>query len=181
MSFQQKLMIITALGAILALAVLTRKAASTPSRPRVASAFGGVVALWLAVIAGALIVVGIVSHTLLRHVIQIAPLVMALGLLAWRPAWGVSAAAPLFAFWFFIMGAIWLFLLGVARIVSGTFTPAEVTLTIIIGAASLLGLRTAYRRGTTLAVLARVGTIATFAVLQFAAMWLSAQPFVAGR
>ncbi len=28
---------------------------------------------------------------------------------------------------------------------------------------------------------ARLGTIATFALLQFAAMWLSAQPFAATR
>ena len=103
---------------------------------------------------------------------------MALGLLARRPAWGVSAAAPLFAFWLFIMGAIWLFLLGVARIVSGTFAPTEIALTIIIGVASLLGLRTAHRRGTTLTLQARLGTVTAFAVLQFAAVWLSVQPFV---
>lgn len=181
MTFQQRLMIITALAAVLAVVVLTRKPISTPSPARAMSGSGGLVATWLAVVAGALIVVGVVSHTLLRHFIQIAPLVVALGLLAWRSAWGVSAAAPLFAFWFLIMGAIWLFLFGVARIVSGTFTPAEVTLTVIIGVACLLGLSTAYRRGTTLALRARLGTIAVFAVLQFAAMWLSVQPFVASR
>ena len=181
MTFQQRLMLITALAAVLAVAVLTRKEVSTPLTAHVRSGSGGLVATWLAVVAGALIVVGIVSHTLLRHVIQIAPLVVALGLLARRSAWGVSAAAPLFAFWFLIMGAIWLFLLGVARIVSGTFTPAEVTLTVVIGMASLLGLGTAYRRGTTLPIRARLGTIAAFAILQFAAMWLSVQPFVARR
>jgi hypothetical protein len=133
------------------------------------------------VVSGALIAVGIVSQTLLRHVVQIVPLVAALGLLARRSAWGVSAATPLFTFWFLIMGAIWLFLLGVARIVSGTFTAAEVILTVIIGAASLLGLGAASRRGTTLKVLPRLGIIAAFAVLQFAAMWRSTQPFVAGR
>jgi hypothetical protein len=125
--------------------------------------------------------VGIVSHTLLRHVIQIAPLLLALALSLRRSAWSVSAAALLFAFWFLIMGAIWLFLLGVARIVSGTFTPAEITLTVIIGAASLLGLGAAYRRGTTVPIVARLGTVTAFGVLQFAAMWLSAQPFVARR
>ena len=181
MTFQQRLMIITAFAALLAVAVLIRKPVSTPLPARVTSGFGGPVATWLAVVAGALILVGIVSHTLLRHFIQIAPLVAALGLLVRRSAWGVSAATPLLAFWFLIMGAIWLFLLGVARIVSGTFTPAEVTLTVIIGVASVLGLSAAYRRGTTLAIWARLGTIAAFAILQFAAMWLSVQPFVARR
>lgn len=179
MTFLQKLFIISVLSAILALAVLTPRPrpASTTSTARGPSALGGLVAVWLAVVAVALIVVGIVSQTLLRHLIQIAPLV-ALGLLARRPAWGVSAAAPLFAFWLFIMGAIWLFLLGVARIVSGTFAPTEIALTIIIGVASLLGLRTAHRRGTTLTLQARLGTVTAFAVLQFAAVWLSVQPFV---
>jgi hypothetical protein len=181
MTFQQRLMIITALAVVLAVAVLTRKPVSTPSSARLTSGFGGLVAAWLAVVAGALIVVGIVSQTLLRHFIQIAPLIVALSLLPRRSAWGVSAAAPLFAFWFLIMGAIWLFLLGVARIVTGTFTPAEVMLTVIIGVASLFGLGTVYRRGTTIPILARLGTIAAFAVLQFAAMWFSVQPFVARR
>ena len=181
MTFQQRLMIIAALAAVLAVAVLTRKPVSMPSPAPVIPGFDGLVATWLAVVVGALIVVGIVSQTLLRHFIQIAPLVVALGLLARRSPWGVSAAAPLFAFWFLIMAAIWLLLLGVARIVTGTFTPAEVMLTVIIGVASLLGLSTAYRRGTTLALRARLGTIAAFAVLQFAAMWLSVQPFVARR
>ncbi|MGH9372839.1 MAG: hypothetical protein ACRD15_15045 [Vicinamibacterales bacterium] len=135
-------------------------------------------AAWLAVVAGALVVVGIVSQTLLRHVIQIVPLVVALGLLLRWPALGVTAAAPLLAFWFLIMCAIWLFLLGVARIFTGTFTAAEVTLTVVIGVGCLLGLGSAYRRGSTIPVAPRLGTAAAFAILQFAAMWLSVQPVV---
>ncbi len=181
MTFQQRLMVITGLAMVIAVAVLKRRPISPRSPVRVMSPFGGQVAVWLAVVAGTLIVVGIVSQTVLRHFIQIVPLVVALSLLPRRSAWGVSAAAPLFAFWCLVMGAIWLFLLGVARIFTGTFTLAEVTLTVIIGVASLLGLGTVYRRGTTLPIAARLGTIAGFAVLQFAAMWLSVQPFVARR
>src|SRR2546425_8210151 len=112
MTFQQRLMIVTVLAIVIAMAALTRTPVATPSPARVTSRFGGAVAAWLAVVAGALIVVGIVSHTLLRHFIQIAPLIGALSLLLRRSAFGVSAAVPLFAFWFLIMGAIWLFLLG---------------------------------------------------------------------
>jgi hypothetical protein len=133
------------------------------------------------VVAGALVAVGIVSDTLLRHVIQIAPLIVALGLLARHSAWGVSAAAPLFAFWLLIMGAIWLFLLGVARIFTGTFTVAEIALTVTIGVACLCGLGTASRRGPVIPFGARLGTIAAFAILQSAAMWLSVQPFITSR
>jgi hypothetical protein len=177
MTFHQRLMIIAALAAIVA-ALLARTpvpgtAAGGPrSGHRVISAFLGLVIV-------ALVTVGIVSETLLRHVIQIVPLVTALSLLAGRPAWGVSAAALLFAFWLFIMGAIWLFLLGIARIVSGTFTPIEVVLTVIIGAACLLGLGATFRQGTTLRVVPRLATIAVFALLQVAAMLLSVQPSVA--
>jgi hypothetical protein len=181
MTFQQKLMIITALAVAIAAAVLTRRPIATSSSALVMSHSGRRVVMWLAVLAVALICVGIVSRTVLRHVIQIAPVLAALGLLVRRPVWGVTAAAPLFAFWLLIMGAIWLFLLGVARIVTGTFTPAEVTLTIIIGLASVLGLDSLYRIGTTIRIVARLGMITAFGILQFAAMWLSLQPFVARR
>ncbi len=179
MTFQQRLMIMTALAGILAAVVLRRKPVAMQTELSVTHD-DGLVAAALAIVASALLVVGVVSHTLLRHIIQIAPVVVALGLIAGRSAWGVSAAAPLFAFWLVIMGAIWLFLLGVARIVGGTFTPVEVTLTVVIGAASVLGLVSVRRGGTALALLPRLGTVALFAVLQFAALWLSTQPFAAG-
>jgi len=180
MTFEQRLMIMTALAGVLAAAVLRRKPVST-QRGEDVTRGDGLVAPALAVVAGALMVVGVVSHTVHRHMIQIAPVVVALVLVARRSAWGVSAASPLFAFWLVIMGAIWLFLLGLARIVGGTFTPVEVALTMVIGAASVLGLASTSRRGTALALLPRLGTIAAFAVLQFGALWLSMQPFAAGR
>jgi hypothetical protein len=177
MTFQQKLMVVSALAAVIAAALLARDVSGGREPVRA----GGLVAIWLALVAGALLVVGVVSHTLLHHVVQIAPLLVALSIVLARPGLGVSAAAALFAFWFLVMGAIWLFLFGVARIFTGTFTPTEVVLTVIIGAASALGLGAAYRRGTTIPLAARLGTIAAFAALQFAAMWISVQPFVARR
>ena len=181
MTFQHKLIIITVLAALIGVAVQTRTPVSTSSPRRVTSRFGGIVAACVAVVAGALIVVGIVSDTFLRHLIQVVPLIVALGLLARQSAWSVSAAAPLFAFWFLVMCAIWLFLLDVARIFTGTFTVAEITLTLVIGVACLFGLGTASRRAPTVPFGARLGTIAAFAVLQFAAMWLSVQPFITRR
>jgi len=181
MTFQLRLAIITVLAiALAAVIVRTPTAPAMSSRVRVTSRLGGPIAMWLAVVAGALLVVGIVSNTMLRHLIQIAPLVGALGLLLRGSGLGVSAAAPLFAFWLLVMAAIWLFLLGIARIFTGTFTPAEVTLTIIIGVASALGVAAAWRRGATGPWPARVATVISFALMQFAAMWISVQPFVAG-
>jgi hypothetical protein len=171
-------MAITALAAIIALAVL-RDTRRSPVADRMTSP--GTLAACLSAVADALVVVGLVSHTLLRHLIQVAPVLVAGILLPRQCRWGAIAAAPLFAFWFLVMGAIWLFLLGLASIVSGTFTSAEVTLTVIIGAASLLGLVTVHRQSAAAPLAPRLGTIAVFAVLQFAAMWLSVQPFAAAR
>ena len=177
MTFQEKLSVITVLSAATAGLLLARPAAPPPAGDRARS--DPMVAASLAVLAGALIVVGIVSHSLVRHIIQIAPVLVALMLVLRGTDGGVNAAAPLFAFWLLIMGSIWLFLLGIARIFSGKFTPIEIALTIIIGVASVGGLVTVYRHGGERSPAERLGLSFGFAVLQFAAMWISVLPFVA--
>ena len=176
MTFQEKLAIFAAIAAVLALPVLARPStAREPAIPRSESA----TALWLLVVAGALIAVGIVSASLLRHVVQVAPLVLAAGIAAVRPRWAACIAAPLFAHWLIVMIAIWLFLLGVARIVTGAFTPAEIALSILIGTSAVLGLAASYQRRREVPSFRGTCAIAAFAALQFAAMWLSTQPFIA--
>src|SRR5205823_6577807 len=54
-------------------------------------------------------------------------------------------ALPLLIFWLAIMIAIWLFLLGWAHIVSGHFYPTEIAMTIVVGAACVVGLIVAAR------------------------------------
>jgi hypothetical protein len=49
-------------------------------------------------LALALLLVGVVSGTVLRHVIQILPIVGAAGVLMQRPAFGAYAALPIFLF-----------------------------------------------------------------------------------
>jgi len=127
------------------------------------------------------LLVGVVSRTPIRHLVQIAPLVLALVFSYRRSVWGVVAAVPLFAFWLLIMSGIWLFLLGIARVFPGTFSPIEITLTLVIGTASIAGLAAAYRQNVSTPVAARLVTVIVFAILQFGAMWLSVQPFVARR
>ena len=51
------------------------------------------------------------------------------------------------AFWLLVIVGICGLLLGIARILPGTYTPAEVGLTIVIAAASLAGRATVYGRG----------------------------------
>ena len=55
---------------------------------------------------------------------------------------------PILAFWLFIMLLIWLYLLGIARVVTGHFTPAEVSLTVVIGLACVVGLGASARSTT---------------------------------
>jgi hypothetical protein len=181
MTFQQKLMVITALAALIGAAVVMRTAAPTASSADRPSRFGGAIGVCLAIVAGALVAVGIVSDTPLRHAVQVTPVVIAIVPAIRRSAITSAAAAPIFGTWLLIMGAIWLFLLGVARIFTGRFTAPEIVLTLIIGLGSLAGLVAAYRRGTTASAVVRFSTVVVFALLQFAAMWLSVQPSIARR
>ncbi len=84
---------------------------------------------------------------------------------------------PVFLFWFVIMLLIWLFLLGIARIASGHYSPTEIVLTLVMAIACLAGFVPAVRmlppgrrcRGIALAV--------GFFVFQYCALWLTYLPF----
>ncbi len=132
------------------------------------------------VVVAALLVVGVVSREIVRHVLQTAPVWIAVTL-AWRGGrlakW---AAVPVFVFWFVIMALIWLFLLGIARIASGTYSPTEIAMTVVVGLACLVGLVACARNrartplGPSLAVLVAVGA------LQVSAMVVSLRAPISG-
>jgi hypothetical protein len=121
----------------------------------------------------ALLMVGVVSGTLPRHLVQIAPMAVALALVAGGSSYGAAAAAPLFTFWLGLMVNIWLFLLGLLRMISGTFTPIEIALTVAIAVLSAVGLFAVGRRPTSLSRAARAATAGGFAILQIAALIVS--------
>jgi hypothetical protein len=58
-------------------------------------------------LALALLLVGMVSGTFLRHVVQVLPSVLALVILRRRAAWGAYAALPIFMIWTGIVILIW--------------------------------------------------------------------------
>jgi len=68
-----------------------------------------------AVIMAALLVVGAVSHGVIRHIVQTSPLWIAIVLGIRGSALTKWAALPCFVFWLVLMTAIWLYLLGWAR------------------------------------------------------------------
>ena len=129
----------------------------------------------------ALLLVGVVSGTVLRHVVQIAPAVAALVLVARRPALGAYAAVPVFAFWLCIVALIWLFLLGLSRIASGHYTLAEIVATVLMAGFSAAGIRKSVTLGNTLPLSARALAIVIFGALQVGVMWVSLLPQIAHR
>jgi hypothetical protein len=129
----------------------------------------------------ALYVVGAVSVPpgSLRHEVQTLPL--------WFPIvqgfrerpMAKWMALPFLVFWLAIMTLIWLFLLGWARVVSGSFSITEIAMTIIIGVASLLGLSTIFGWRTSTSAGTATAFVVAFAAFQLLAFRISLIPFIA--
>ena len=132
-------------------------------------------------IIAALLVVGAVSHGVVRHLVQTAPLWIAIVLGTRQSGWSKWAALPCFCFWLLLMILIWLFLLGWARIVSGSFSSTEIAMTGIVGLASMVGIVTAVRRTGSVRAWPATAMVLLVAVLQVTALRLSMLPAVAHR
>jgi hypothetical protein len=96
-----------------------------------------------------------------------------------RSQWAKWAAFPSFVFWLAIAVMIWLFLLGWARMVSGTFSPIEIAMTIAFAAASVIGMWKSVRSRTQVSWAAGIGVFVLFAFLQGLAFRISMLPRVA--
>jgi hypothetical protein len=99
----------------------------------------------LAIIVSLVLGVGLVSHGVLRHIVQTLPLWFSVIFGFRRSHTAGWLALPSFIFWFVLMVIIWLYLLGIARIITGTFSPIEIAMTIIVAAASLIGTAVFFR------------------------------------
>ena len=115
------------------------------------------------------------SHTILRHIVPAVPALIALILVARRSPLATAASAPVCTFWLGVMLNIWLFILWIARVFSGTFSTVEIVLTIVIAASSAIGILAIVRLGTRLPAAARLSTAAAFGIAQFAATVASFQ------
>jgi hypothetical protein len=132
-------------------------------------------------LAFALLLVGVVSGTVLRHVVQILPIAVVTGILARRPDWGAYAAIPIFLFLIFIVMLIRLFLLGFSRIANGHYTPIEVVATFLMAGFSVVGVIRSVPVGRPLRAVERVLVFIVFAALQCGAMWVSFLEPIASR
>jgi hypothetical protein len=125
--------------------------------------------------------VGLATGLVLRHVVQTLPLWIgiAFGMRGARPAGWIGL--PLFLFWLTLMAIIWLYLLGIARIISGHFSPIEIAMTIIVGVASVTGIAIFTRLRSSLTPAMAVATFLVIAVVQWTCFRISFLPAIAHR
>lgn len=122
-----------------------------------------------------LYVVGIVSHGIIRHAVQTAPLWLAVWLGFRRSSWAKWAALSPFVLWLLLMINIWLLLLGLPHLLSGTFSPIEIAMTVTVGVAAVVGIATALSVRTVISWTSAVGTLLLMTCAQLFALWVSFQ------
>ncbi|HEV2721199.1 MAG TPA: hypothetical protein VG323_14345 [Thermoanaerobaculia bacterium] len=127
------------------------------------------------VVIVSLYVVGVVSHGIIRHVVQTAPVWLAVWLGFRRSPWTKWAALSPLVLWLLLMINIWLLLLGLPHLLSGTFTPIEIAMTITVGVGAAAGIATALRVRTDVPWTGAVGMLLLMAGLQLLALWISFQ------
>ena len=127
----------------------------------------------------ALYIVGIVSHGVVRHIVQTAPVWPAAVLGMRRSVWSKWTALPCFFFWLFLMGLIWLFLLGWAHVVSGSFTTIEIAMTLVVGFCSVAGLVLAVKIKTDIQAPGALAVFLGILILQLLAFRISLLPAIA--
>ena len=138
-----------------------------------------IVALCAFALIAALLVVGYSGGGLVRHAVQTAPAWLAVIAGATGARATKWIALPIFLFWLAIMALVWLYLLGLAHIVTGAFPPLEVAMSIVAAVACLFGIVNAAGAHSRMTWAAGLLTLAVVTALQAGAMWLSLQPHFA--
>jgi hypothetical protein len=93
---------------------------------------------------------------------------------------GWVALAPLLV-WFVLMVLIWSYLLGLSNLVSGHFAPVEIAMTIIVGAAAIVGIGGFIRFKSSLAPTRAAGIFVLMLAIQLACLRVSFLPAIAHR
>ena len=132
----------------------------------------GICALVLIV---SLYIVGIVSHGIIRHIVQTAPVWLVVWLGFRRSPWTKWAILSPFVLWLLLMINIWMLLLGLPHLLSGTFTSIEIAMTITVGVAAVVGIANALRVRTTVPWTSAVRMLLLMACVQVFALWVSLQ------
>jgi hypothetical protein len=125
--------------------------------------------------------VGLATHLVLRHIVQTAPLWISV-ILGFRHSRGAAwAALPLFLVWLVLMALIWLYLLGISNLISGQFSPVEIAMTIIVGAAAIVGIAGFIRFKSSLSPIKAGAIFVLMLAIQLACLRASFLPAIARR
>ncbi len=130
----------------------------------------------LSALLGALLVIGLVSHEVGRHLLQATPAIVCLVAAFFGVRAMKWAAAAIYAFWTLISVLIWLFLLHIANVAHGHYSPTEIAMTIVLAGAGLYGVVTSWRQSSGIGVIARIAIFAVFVAAQFFIMGVSFKP-----
>ena len=116
----------------------------------------------LVVLTAALLAVGFMHHTVLRHVLQILPFAAAWLIVRRYPALSAPVTLPMFVFWLAVATLIWLDRLGFSPVVPANYAGIELGWSVMLTLASTVGCVAAIR--ATIRRPLRPGTAATLAL-----------------
>jgi hypothetical protein len=134
-----------------------------------------------AILASLVAGVGFPAGLVLCYVVQTLPLWIGIVFGLRRARLAAWIGLPLFLFWLTLMVFIWLYVLGIASIISGHFSPFEIAMTIMVGAASVTGIVIFTRTKSSLPPAMVVTTFVVTAVVQYACFRISFFPAIAHR
>lgn len=135
----------------------------------------------LAIILALAVGVGLASNLVLRHIVQTLPLWLGVAFGFRRSRATGWTALPSFLFWLVLMIVIWLYLFGIAHVISGHFSPVEIAMTIIVGAASAAGIAMFARLKSDLSATKAASIFAVLLLVQWVCFRLSFLPAIAHR
>ena len=140
-----------------------------------------VLTICCAAVAVGLLAVGVVIDELFRQIAQTVPLWIAVALGVRQSGLAKWAALPCLVFWLVVVAAIWLYVLGLARFVHGSYTTTEIVVTVIIGLAGVAGIGRALGIASQVPLVHALGVVAGTAVLQILVFQVSVWPTMAHR
>ena len=130
----------------------------------------------LVMILALVVGVGLASGLLLRHFVQTIPLWAGVALGFRRSNTTGWIGLPLFLFWLLLMALLWAYLLGISTFFSGHFSRFEIAMTIVVGAASVVGIAVFVRFKSHLRAASGAGLFVIAGVVQWLCFRMSFLP-----
>jgi len=129
----------------------------------------------------AVLLVGALRHGVPRNALQTLPLWVPIVLGLRGSEFAKWSALPCLIIWLAAMVIVWLLLFSWGYILSWHFSPTEIGMTIIVGAASAVGIGVALHWRTSVRPFSAGAVVLLLGALQFWALWVSLSPGLAHR